>query len=150
MAKKLSMAGFLKKAQGKGLEHYLKCLESSGTIPIQKTANELGEALEIGDASRVVLFFRNEHNEPGMYTDHVYHLVQLGSTKESAKRLGTLYLILKPEYPIWLPRATFNHKAILNVVYDDIAGNLKKEDMYEDWSIKYLLDKLQKWESWIK
>lgn len=149
MAKKLSMAGFLKKAQNHGLEYYLKNLETS-SIPLQKSAYEHGEVLEIGDADRIVLFFRDEHHEPGKYTDHVYHLMRLGSTKESARRIGTLYLILKPEYPIWFPRATFNHKAILEVIYDDIVGNLKKENMYDDWTIKYLLDKLRKWESWIK
>lgn len=149
MGKKLSMAGFLKKTHNKGLEHYLKCMESSSPL-IQKTDYERGDVLEIGDANRIVLFFRDEYHEPGKYTDHVYHLMQLGPTKESAKRLGTLYLILKPEYPIWLPRATYNHKAILDVVRDDIIRNLQKEKLYDDQTIIYLLDKLQKWESWIK
>jgi hypothetical protein len=144
---KAGLKEFLKKTRNKGLEHYLKSQENP-SIPIQKTNYENAEIIELNDASKVILFFRNEYPESRLNPTHVYHLIQLDSTKESAKRIGAIHFVLNATYPTWLTNsnATFNHKTILEEIYDNIFNNFKKEGLYEDRTITRTLNNLLKWE----
>ncbi len=144
---KAGLKEFLKKTHNKGLEHYLKSQENPA-IPIQKTNYETAEVMELNDANKVVLFFRNEYPESKLNPTHIYHLIRLGGTKESAKRIGAIHFILNTAYPTWLtnPNATFNYKAILEEVYDNIFNNFKKEELYDDKTITKTLNNLLAWE----
>jgi hypothetical protein len=144
---KAGLKEFLKRTHSKGLEHYLKSQENP-SIPIQKTDYENAEIIELNDANKVILFFRNEYPGTRLNPTHIYHLIQLGNSKESARRIGAIHFILNVAYPTWLTNsnATFNHKTILEEVYDDIFNNFKKEGLYEDRTITRTLNNLLKWE----